>query len=78
MLTESVGEDRSGSRTYNLWSVYKTRVSETTDYLLYVGWDPIFEYEGKTFAEMDKVEKNKISHRFKALEKLKGWLADST
>lgn len=25
---------------------------------------------------MDKVEKNKISHRFKALEKLKGWLAE--
>ncbi|KKY29240.1 putative non-canonical purine ntp rdgb ham1 family [Phaeomoniella chlamydospora] len=40
------------------------------------GWDPIFEYEGKTFAEMDKAEKNKISHRFKALEKLKEWLAE--
>jgi hypothetical protein len=22
-----------------------------------VGWDPVFEYEGKTYAEMDKVEK---------------------
>ena len=42
-----------------------------------LGWDPIFEYESKTFAEMDKVEKNKISHRFKALERLKGWLARS-
>ncbi|KAI9850698.1 MAG: nucleoside triphosphate pyrophosphohydrolase ham1 [Thelocarpon superellum] len=40
------------------------------------GWDPIFEYEGQTYAEMDKVEKNKISHRFKALEKLKRWLED--
>jgi len=38
------------------------------------GWDPIFEYEGKTFAEMDKAEKNKISHRFKALEKLRSWM----
>jgi inosine triphosphate pyrophosphatase len=38
------------------------------------GWDAIFEYEGQTYAEMDKVEKNKISHRFKALEKLKLWL----
>ncbi|KAK1770662.1 inosine triphosphate pyrophosphatase [Phialemonium atrogriseum] len=37
------------------------------------GWDPVFEYEGKTYAEMDKVEKNKISHRFKALEKLQAW-----
>ncbi|KAI9757871.1 MAG: nucleoside triphosphate pyrophosphohydrolase ham1 [Chaenotheca gracillima] len=38
------------------------------------GWDPCFEYEGKTYAEMTKTEKNKISHRFKALEKLKHWL----
>lgn len=55
-----------------------------------VGWDPCFEYEGQTYAEMDKDEKvcrlhsawraadkvqNKISHRGKALEKLKAWLA---
>lgn len=26
------------------------------------------------YAEMDKVEKNKISHRFRALEKLRGWV----
>ncbi|KAK7902723.1 nucleoside triphosphate pyrophosphohydrolase ham1 [Exophiala xenobiotica] len=39
------------------------------------GWDPVFEYEGKTYAEMDKAEKNLISHRGKALEKLKAWLA---
>ena len=38
------------------------------------GWDPIFEYEGKTYAEMEKSEKNQISHRSKALAKLKGWL----
>lgn len=30
------------------------------------------------YAEMDKVMKNKISHRFKALEKLKAWLQDSS
>jgi inosine triphosphate pyrophosphatase len=40
------------------------------------GWDPIFEYEGKTYAEMDKIQKNKISHRFRALEKLKVWLQE--
>ncbi|KAK5082525.1 nucleoside triphosphate pyrophosphohydrolase ham1 [Lithohypha guttulata] len=39
------------------------------------GWDPCFEYKGQTYAEMDKEEKNKISHRGKALEKLKAWLA---
>ncbi|KAL4760307.1 non-canonical purine NTP pyrophosphatase [Aspergillus foveolatus] len=40
------------------------------------GWDPIFEYEGQTYAEMTKEEKNKISHRYKALVKLQQWLAD--
>jgi len=39
-----------------------------------IGWDSAFEYEGQTYAEMPKVEKNKISHRGKALEKLKRWL----
>lgn len=35
------------------------------------GYDPIFQPEGyqKTFAELDADEKNKISHRGKALEK---------
>ncbi len=32
------------------------------------GFDPIFEYNGKTFAEMGE-EKNEVSHRRKALEK---------
>jgi inosine triphosphate pyrophosphatase len=40
-----------------------------------VGWDSCFEYEGQTYAEMEKSEKNKISHRAKALDKLKDWLA---
>lgn len=39
----------------------------------FFGWDAIFEYEGQTYAEMDKAEKNKISHRGKALEKLQAW-----
>jgi inosine triphosphate pyrophosphatase len=42
------------------------------------GWDPIFEPDegaGKTFAEMDKSDKNKISHRAKALAMLKEYLA---
>jgi len=45
-----------------------------------VGWDSCFEYEGtgQTYAEMDKAEKNKISHRGKALDKLKEWLAART
>lgn len=37
------------------------------------GWDSVFQPEGysKTFGEMYREEKNKISHRFLALQKLK-------
>jgi XTP/dITP diphosphohydrolase len=38
------------------------------------GYDSIFEYNGKTFAEMTDEEKNKISHRKRALEKLKKYI----
>jgi len=38
------------------------------------GWDACFEYDGQTYAEMPKDEKNKISHRGKALAKLVEWL----
>lgn len=37
------------------------------------GWDPCFQPEGykETYAEMPKSEKNKISHRYKALDSLR-------
>jgi non-canonical purine NTP pyrophosphatase (RdgB/HAM1 family) len=43
------------------------------------GWDPIFQPNGynKTFGEMDSEEKNKISMRKIAFEKLKKYLMDS-
>lgn len=42
------------------------------------GYDPIFEPEnqGKTFAEMDMDEKNKYSHRARALRKMMTYLAE--
>ncbi|GAA5846540.1 hypothetical protein JCM9279_006732 [Rhodotorula babjevae] len=43
------------------------------------GWDPVFEPEegnGQTYAEMDGAEKNKISHRYRALEKLRVFLGE--
>lgn len=43
------------------------------------GWDPIFKPEGydMTFAEMKESEKNKISHRKKALKKLARFLSEN-
>ncbi|KAL7752183.1 hypothetical protein RI367_002228 [Sorochytrium milnesiophthora] len=43
------------------------------------GWDPIFQPDGfdVTYAEMDKSVKNTISHRYRALEKLRAHLAAS-
>lgn len=38
------------------------------------GWDSCFEHAGRTYAEMSKADKNAVSHRGKALEKLKHWL----
>ena len=37
------------------------------------GWDPVFEPAGfqQTYAEMDSATKNSISHRYRALDKLR-------
>jgi XTP/dITP diphosphohydrolase len=40
------------------------------------GYDPIFEYDDRTFAEMDPEEKNAVSHRGRALAKFADWLAE--
>ncbi|GAA5997013.1 nucleoside triphosphate pyrophosphohydrolase HAM1 [Rhodotorula paludigena] len=43
------------------------------------GWDPVFEPdegEGRTYAEMDGTAKNAISHRYRALEKLRKFLLE--
>ncbi|MFA9516213.1 non-canonical purine NTP pyrophosphatase, partial [Halopenitus sp. H-Gu1] len=40
------------------------------------GYDPIFEHDGTTFAEMDTERKNAVSHRGRALAKFAEWFAD--
>ena len=39
------------------------------------GFDPIFEFDGQTYAEMSTEEKNAISHRGRALAKFADWYA---
>ncbi|MFC5367406.1 non-canonical purine NTP pyrophosphatase [Salinirubrum litoreum] len=39
------------------------------------GYDPIFEHDGQTLAEMDTEAKNAISHRGRALAKFAEWFA---
>ncbi|KAL9108599.1 MAG: hypothetical protein Q9227_006685 [Pyrenula ochraceoflavens] len=39
-----------------------------------LSWDAVFEHDGQTYAEMGKDAKAQISHRSKALKKLKLWL----
>jgi XTP/dITP diphosphohydrolase len=40
------------------------------------GYDPIFEHEGTTMAEMNTEEKNAVSHRGRALAKFGEWFAE--
>ena len=40
------------------------------------GYDPVFEHEGTTMAEMSTEEKNAISHRGRALAKFGEWFAE--
>ncbi|XP_026738462.1 inosine triphosphate pyrophosphatase [Trichoplusia ni] len=44
------------------------------------GWDCVFQPEGysQTYAELPKTEKNKISHRYRALEKFKSYFTEKT
>ncbi|MBN1454658.1 MAG: RdgB/HAM1 family non-canonical purine NTP pyrophosphatase [Methanomicrobia archaeon] len=47
----------------------KGRIAETARGTNGFGYDPLFEFRGKTFAEMSREEKNKRSHRSRAFMK---------
>ncbi|XP_059059375.1 inosine triphosphate pyrophosphatase [Achroia grisella] len=44
------------------------------------GWDCVFQPDGydRTYSELPKEEKNKISHRYKALDKLKSYFMETS
>lgn len=70
------GKTSTISWPYCIWCVFQLPRGKQAETNVLLGWDSSFEYEGQTYAEMDKTEKNKISHRAKALEKLKAWLRE--
>jgi len=66
----------TGSQEVLLNGVCKGRIISTPRGKRGFGYDPVFVPEGydKTFAELNSKEKNKISHRGKALEKFRNFL----
>ena len=42
------------------------------------GYDPVFGYGGRSFAEIPAEEKNAVSHRHNALEQVTAWLRQKT
>lgn len=44
------------------------------------GWDPVFKPDGyeTTYAQMEKSEKNTMSHRARALAQLLAWLSEES
>ncbi|KAL7693352.1 putative ham1-like protein [Plasmopara halstedii] len=63
----------------NMLAAYEDKSAYATRGPTTFGWDPVFQPDGydQTYAEMEKSTKNKISHRFKALEALKAHLIKS-
>lgn len=61
-----------GGKEYFFEGICEGKISETPKGSNGFGYDPVFEPAGtgRTFAEMDLKEKNRYSHRAKAIEKL--------
>jgi XTP/dITP diphosphohydrolase len=56
--------------------VLEGRIAETTRGEGGFGYDPIFQVEGRTLAEMSTAEKNSLSHRARAIRELARRLAE--
>lgn len=63
-------------KEYLFWGYVRGKIAETARGIHGFGYDPVFIPEGfqKTFAEMPSHEKDKISHRKEALDKLRDFL----
>lgn len=68
--------EAAGRPAMVLTGIAEGRISEEKRGEVGFGYDPIFipsEGDGRTFAEMSPLEKNRLSHRGKALRKFAGW-----
>jgi XTP/dITP diphosphohydrolase len=65
-----------GRRIAEFKGVVRGRISSEPRGLNGFGYDPVFYYApfGKTFAELEPAEKNRVSHRGRALEKVRCFL----
>ena len=69
--------DRNGEHTFE--GVVSGRIAEALCGTGGFGYDPVFvpENESRTFAELSAAEKNRISHRGRAVRELVNWLVRS-
>lgn len=69
-----IGYCRPGEETTVFSGEVKGSIAKSIRGDLGFGYDPIFEVNGITFGEMLDEEKNRISHRYRALVKFAEWL----
>lgn len=67
---------RPGEETVVTRGAVEGRITDRRRGLGGFGYDPVFEVEGRTFAEMPPEEKNELSHRARAVGELAALLRD--
>jgi XTP/dITP diphosphohydrolase len=71
-----IGYCRPGGEAVVFSGEVKGKIAKNIRGDLGFGYDPIFEVDGVTFGEMEDDEKNRISHRYRALVKFAAWLKE--
>jgi len=71
-----IGYCRPGDEAIVFSGEVKGNIAKSIRGNLGFGYDPIFEVDGATFGEMGDEEKNRISHRYRALVKFASWLKE--
>jgi XTP/dITP diphosphohydrolase len=72
-FTSVVGYCEPGKEAITFSGSVKGKISDEPRGKMGFGYDPIFLYHNKTFAQMSTEEKNEVSHRCTALRKFAEW-----